>query len=129
MDRLPMIRGLFAVAGLYDGLLGLAFVVAGPALFLRLGIAPPNHWGYVHFTALLLIVFGIMFFAVARDPVQNRNLIPYGAMLKLCYSGTVFYHWWAGNLATAWKPFAFIDLFFLVLFLWAYRFLHGARER
>ena len=69
MDRRPMIRGLFAVAGLYDGLLGLAFVVAGPPLFSRLGIAPPNHWGYVHFAAL-----PPLFFDLERDPRELEDL-------------------------------------------------------
>src|SRR5437588_2271693 len=120
MNQLKMIRGLFVVAGLYDGLLGLGFLLAAPALFLHLGIPAPNHWGYVHFPALLLIVFAALFFAVARNPVANRNLIPYGVMLKFSYCGTVFYHWWVGGVPTVWKPFAFVDLLFVVLFLWAY---------
>ena len=58
MKTLPMIRGLFVVAALYDGILGLAFLFAGPALFHRFNIGPPNHWAYVHFPALLLLIFG-----------------------------------------------------------------------
>jgi hypothetical protein len=115
-----MIRGLFVVAALYDGILGLAFLVVGPALFGRLGIPPPNHWGYVHFPALLLLIFAAAFAAVAYEPVSSRNLIPYGVSLKLAYCGTVFYHWAAGGIPGAWKPFAFIDLVFAALFVWAH---------
>jgi hypothetical protein len=120
MNTLTMIRGLFAVAGLYDGILGVAFLAAGPAVFSAMGIPAPNHWGYVQFPALLLIAFAIAFFAMARDPVGNRNLIPYGVMLKLSYSGTVFYHWIAGGVPGAWKPFAVADLVFAAAFVWAY---------
>ncbi len=58
----PTLRLLFVVAGLYDFVIGAAFLVAGPQLFERAGVTPPNHWGYVQFAALLLIVFGMMFF-------------------------------------------------------------------
>ena len=129
MNRTAAIRGLFVVACLYDGVLGLAFLLAAPTLFSRLGIPPPGHWGYIHFAAMLLVVFAAMFLAVARDPVGNRNLIPYGLMLKASYCGTVFYHWLAGGVATAWKPFAFLDLLFAALFLWAYAATSPNRPR
>ena len=122
------IRGLFVVAALYDGILGVAFLVAAPALFARLGIAAPNHWGYVHFPALLLLIFAAAFIAVALRPVANRNLIPYGVGLKFAYCGTVFYHWAAGGLPGAWKPFAFIDLVFVGLFVWAYGVLGPGQD-
>jgi hypothetical protein len=120
MKSMALVRGLFIVAGLYDGVLGLAFLLAGPALFNRFGVAPPNHFGYVQFPALLLVVFALMFFAVAARPQANRNLIPYGILLKLCYSGTVLYHWLNGGVPGMWKPWVFADLVFLALFLWAY---------
>jgi len=121
MNQTTNVRALFAVAGLYDGLLGLGFLFAGPQLFSRMGVPAPNHWGYVHFPALLLIVFAVAFFAIARDPLANRNLIPFGVLLKISYCAIVFYYWLLGGVPSIWKPFAFIDLLFLVLFLWAYR--------
>src|SRR4051812_9895057 len=111
MNQPTMIRGLFVIAGLYDGILGLLFLIAGPAMFARLGVVAPNHWGYVHFPALLLLAFAAMFFAVARAPAANRNLIAYGVMLKIAYCGTVFYYWFfGGDVPMIWKPFAFADL-------------------
>ena len=53
---------------------------------------PPNHWGYVQFSAALLIIFGLMFLAAARRPIANRNLLPYCFLLKIAYSGVVFDH-------------------------------------
>lgn len=121
MKSLLPVRALFVVAALYDAILGLAFLFAGPAIFEHFKITQPNHWGYVQFPAGLLIIFGLMFLAVAIRPVGNRNLITYGILLKICYVATVFWHWSQGDIPFMWKPFAIIDLVFAVLFVWAYR--------
>jgi len=117
-DRLVSI--LFAIAGLYDGILGAAFLVAPDALFARFAVTPPNHFGYVQFPAALLIVFAIMFFAIAAHPRANRNLIPYGILLKAAYCTLVFGYWLTQGLPGMWKPFAFADLAFAALFAWAW---------
>ena len=122
------ISGLFFVAALYDGLLGLAFLVAADWIYRSAGVTPPNHLGYVQFPGAILIVFGIMFAAVARRPRENRNLIPYGILLKVCYCGVTGYHWLVSGIPTLWKPFLVFDFVFLVLFLLAYRSL-GQPER
>jgi len=114
---------LFVVAALYDGLLGLLFLFAGASAFQWFGVTPPNHWGYLQFPAALLIVFAIMFAMVAKNPVANRNLIPYGMLLKVSYCGVVFFHWFTAGIPDMWKPFAFGDFAFLVLFVWAYQSL------
>ena len=120
---LRSIRGLFLVAALYDGILGIAFLFAAPALFEWVGVTPPNHFGYVHFPAALLIVFALMFWMIARDPLANRSLIRYGVLLKASYCGVAFYHWFTAGIPYIWKPFAIVDLVFLVLFMWAYSVL------
>jgi len=66
---------LFLVAAIYDGVLGGAFLVAPKALFEWFKVAPPNHYGYVHFPAALLIVFAVMFLSIALKPINNRRLI------------------------------------------------------
>lgn len=114
------IRRLFVVAALYDGILGIAFLVAAPALFEWIGLPPPNHFGYIHFPAALLIVFALMFVAIARDPVANRRLIVYGILLKLSYCAVVAYHWLTSGISFIWKPFAVADLVFLGLFALAH---------
>jgi hypothetical protein len=115
------IRLLFVITGLYDFLIGLAFLFFGSQLFESTGVPPPNHWGYIQFGSLLLVIFGIMFFAVAYDPVANRNLIPYGMLLKLSYVGLVAYYWVTADCPLLFKPFAIIDAVMFVLFLLAYR--------
>ncbi|MBI3410046.1 MAG: hypothetical protein HY040_17025 [Planctomycetes bacterium] len=118
---LPTVRWIFLVAALYDFLIGLAFLLFGPQLFETAGVPQPNHWAYIQFGALLLIVFGIMFFAVAFDPVANRNLMPFGLLLKLAYTGLVAYYWATTDCPLLFKPFAIIDAAMFVLFLLAYR--------
>jgi len=117
---LSTVRLLFAVAGLYDFLIGLVFLFFGPQLFEATGVPPPNHWAYIQFGSLLLIIFGIMFFAVAHDPVANRNLMPFGMLLKLSYAGLVAYYWVTTDCPMLFKPFALIDAVMFVLFLLAY---------
>jgi hypothetical protein len=116
-------RLLFAVAGLYDFLIGLAFLFFGPRLFDAAGVPPPNHWGYIQFGSLMLVIFGMMFFAVSHDPVANRNLILfilYGMLLKLSYTGLVAYYWVTTDCPALFKPFAIIDAVMFILFLLAY---------
>ena len=115
-----LIITLFIIAALYDGLLGFAFLFSADALYQRFQITPPNHFGYVHFPAALLIVFALMFLVIARNPQGNRNLIPYGMLLKVSYCSVTGYHWLTAGLPTMWKPFIFYDLVFLTLFVWAY---------
>ena len=111
-----MISALFAVAAVYDGLLGSAFLIANRVLFSWFGVTPPNHPGYVQFPAALLIIFAIMFIAVAVNPSRNGNLIPYGILLKVAYCGVVSYHWFTTDLPNLWKPFCIFDLIFLIFF-------------
>jgi hypothetical protein len=120
---------LFVIAALYDGLLGAAFLFRAEALFEWLEVPPPNHFGYVHFPAALLLVFALMYLAVAINPQGNRNLIPYGMLLKVSYCGTICYHWFTAGVPAIWKPFVFFDLIFLVLFAWAYHSLGKRAKR
>jgi len=114
-----MIQVLFSVAAIYDGLLGVAFLFAGSALFQWFAVTPPNHPGYVQFAAALLVVFAVMFMAVAINPARNRNLIPYGIMLKVSYSGVTLFHWLTTGIPGMWKPFCICDIIFMALFIWA----------
>ena len=69
------ISPLFWVAAVYDGVLGLLFLAAPLWVFQRFEVPPPNHVGYLQCPAALLIIFGLMFVAIARDPLRNRGLI------------------------------------------------------
>ncbi|TWU30564.1 hypothetical protein [Novipirellula artificiosorum] len=114
------VRLLFGIAAVYDFAIGLVFLFAGKALFDAVSIPHPNHWGYVQFGSLMLIVFGLMFFQVARDPDGNRNLMPFGILLKASYVGIVSYYWLTVGCPFLFKPFVVIDLAMLILFAIAY---------
>jgi hypothetical protein len=119
MKSLSSIRVLYVLAAAYDGLLGLAFLLAGPRLYAYFQITPPNHWGYVHFSAGILIIFGWMFLEIARRPLASRNLVTYGILLKVCYVGTVVWYWTHGDIPAMWKGFAAADIVFALLFIWS----------
>jgi hypothetical protein len=111
------IKILFLIAGIYDGILGVAFLFFGLEIFRIAGVTPPNHIGYIQFPAILLIVFAAMFLQIARNPAGNRSLMLYGAGLKVAYCGVVFWNDWQGGIPMLWIPWAWADFVFLVLFL------------
>jgi hypothetical protein len=127
--NLSTIRGLFAIAALYDGVLGLLFLVAPNWIFTQTDITPPNHPGYVQFSAALLIIFGLMFLNIARDPGKHAPLILYGMLLKVAYCGVAFTYWISADIPWIWKPFAIIDLVMLALFAWAWNSLNAESRR
>ena len=112
---------LFLIAAVYDFVIGLAFLLFGEPLFDAANIPYPNHWGYVRFGSLMLMIFGLMFFTIARHPVANRNMMPFGMLLKLSYVGIVSFYWLTTGCPFLFKPFAVIDFVMLILFFVAYR--------
>lgn len=112
---------LFLVSGLYDLLIGAVFLLFGPQLFTAAGIAAPNHWGYLQFAALELMIFGIMFLVVSRDPAAQHISIVYGLLLKASYVGLTGFYWAKGECPVLFQPFVVIDAIMFVLFLMAYR--------
>ena len=122
------IRGLFGIAALYDAVLGIVFLAIPWWAFQTFEVTPPNHWGYVQFPAALLIIFALMFAAIARNPMGNRGLILYGVGLKVAYCTIAFAHWATSGIPGMWKPFAIIDLLMVVLFVWAFVALGAARR-
>lgn len=117
------IRLLFIASGIYDALLGAAFLFFGFEIFRYAGVTPPNHVGYIQFPALMLILFGIMFVRIAGDPAGRSDWIPFGMGLKFAYFGVVFWHELHGGVPMLWVPWAWTDLAFFLLFFAAWRHL------
>jgi hypothetical protein len=115
------VRPLFVIAALYDLVLGLVFTFAFRGIYSRFGIALPNHDAYVQLPGMLIAIFGLGFWFVAQDPVRQRTIIVLGVLLKLAFSGVVFYHRLFHSIPDMWVPFAVIDLLFMVGFLAALR--------
>jgi hypothetical protein len=129
MNRIGWSRVLFGLAALYDGVLGFVFLFIPWWVYRTCEVTPPNHWGYVQFPAALLLVFAVMFVAIARQPVGNRDLIPYGVCLKVAYCAVAFGYWFGSGIPGMWKPFAIVDLVMMGLFVWAYAALGAAARR
>ncbi len=113
----------YIIAALYDGVLGVAFLLFPAAIYAMYAVEPPNHMAYVQFPALLLIVFGAMFFQISRNPAKNRELILYGCGLKVSYCSMVFGYMATSGVPAMYVPFAYADLVFLALFIMTYRSL------
>lgn len=114
------IRILFFFTAAYDFLLGAAFLFSAPGLFQQFNVPAPQHFGYVQFCSLMLMIFGAMFLKIALNPKGNRDLIPFGIMLKVAYVGLTGFYWVNEGLPFVFKPFVAIDTAMLVLFVWAY---------
>lgn len=124
--HINLIRALFYLSAAYDGSLALIFIFAPGLPFFYFETTPPNHLGYVQFPAALLLIFAVMFLAIARQPARNSGLIPYGILLKVAYCGVAGGYWYLGNLPAMWMPFFFIDFIFMVAYIFVYRQLTAA---
>lgn len=123
MKKFKLISILFYLTAAFDGILGLTFLFFPKLAFDIYNVTYPNHWGYIQFPAALLVIFGCMFLVIAKKPLENRNLIPYGIGLKFSYSILVFIYWALAGLPNMWKPFAFADTIVGILFIWSYVYL------
>ncbi len=122
------LRLLFLIAGIYDLVLGIAFFVAFGRIFEIFGISPPGHPTYVQFPALLMVLFGLMFLQVSRDPHRYRMFIPYGIGLKAAFSGLAFWYHFTEGVPFMWLPLATIDLLFMIAFVAAWFGTEPSRE-
>lgn len=119
--NIGLVKIIFFFAALYDGFIGAMGVLFPNLAFRIFEVVPPNHAGYVQFPAILLLIFGAMFYQVARNPISNRALMLYGAALKIGYSGLIFSYLLTTGIPGMWVPWAWIDLAFFVLFLLSWR--------
>ena len=115
------IKLVLAASGVYDGVIGVALFFAAPAIFRAFHVEPPNHDGYIRFPALVLLIFAAMFFRAAADPVGRRDVLLYGAALKLSYFGLVFWYYFRGGVPAMWIPLAWADVAFFTLFVMSWR--------
>lgn len=115
------LKPLFVIAAVYDGFLGLAFLIVPEQIFAMYSVTPPNHLAYIQFPALLLLVFALMFFRIAMDPAGRRELILYGCGLKISYCMVAFLYELTTGIPSMWMPWAWADLVFLALFLVAWQ--------
>jgi len=118
---------LFLVAGLYDVLLGLAFLAAGTQILEAISMELPPHVSYVHLSAIFILVQGISYLIVWRSPLQNVGLVWVGVLYKASYVGLAAWYLITNQMPSMFfVPWAVADAAFLIVFL---RFIQTAGRR
>ena len=124
-------RGLFLVATVYDGALGVIFTFFYKAAFDLLDIRTQlPKGGYVPLLGAFLLVMATGYFLIYRGDLQrNRDLIAVGTLYKLAYSAIAFVFWAIGEVPHVIFAalFGVADAVFFVLMLECLLFLRRMR--
>jgi hypothetical protein len=108
---------IFVVAALFNFAVGLPMLLAPEAMLASLGQPVPDDLLMTRLASLLIVVLGIGYAMVARDPVANRPVLWLGVIGKAPIPLLV----WLSGGAAALSSSAFIlslgDLAFATLFL------------
>ena len=114
----------FRLMGVYDILLGGAFVLAFRSIYTALGITLPNHPGYIFIPALFLVCGGIGEFLIARNPLKNTDLVIVRLLMKLSFAVAVVYCHFTSGIPTVFMIISCLSILGIIknlLFLkWAY---------
>lgn len=108
---------IFVVAALFNFAVGLPMLLAPEAMLASLGQPVPDDLLMTRLASLLIVVLGIGYAMVARDPVANRPILWLGVIGKAPIPLLV----WLSGGAAALSSSAFLlslgDLAFATLFL------------
>jgi hypothetical protein len=116
---LKTVKAVFMASAVYDILLGLIFGLFYKMVYNTFQTTLPNHPGYIQLVALYILIFGIGFWFVAKNPLAHVGIILLGIMMKLAFIVVVLGHLFFGSVPNFYIPFAIIDAVFLVLFVMA----------
>ena len=114
---LKTIKAISLVSAWYDILLGIIFGLFFRLIYRSFGVELPNHAGYIQLSALYIFIFGIGFYLVYKNPVQNRQIILLGILMKLAFFVVAFGHLIFDTIPSIYIPFAILDIVFVLLFL------------
>lgn len=78
-------RLLLTAAALYDGILGLLFLLFFRPILGLLGAAVPENPVYLQLAAGCIALFGLGFWHAAQHPVRNLDLVRLGTGLKVFF--------------------------------------------
>jgi hypothetical protein len=109
-------RSLFVTAACFNWVVGL-FIFADYPLAARLleFSGPPTVW--VHLVAATVVLFGIAYGLVAKEPQRYRPFVGLGAAGKLTFAAIIYYHWLAGDAPMRLALLVTVDVIFALLFL------------
>jgi predicted permease len=116
---------LFLFAAAFNFVVGGALLFGYPAFAPMLGIeGPPTV--FFHVAMGIVLVFGYVYWRIARDPVKYRPYVVLGVMGKMVFVVAIYAHWFAGDASTAMAVLVTGDLVFAALFA---QYLRASRDR
>lgn len=115
-------RAVFAVAAVYDLVLGIVFFVLYDPIYDALGAQLPDNTGYIHLLAGFVFVQGLGYWLVYRAPVRNVDLVRVGAAYKAIFAGVAIGYAIFSELPDGiFLALGILDVGFLLAFLWFLR--------
>ena len=121
-------RAVFAIAAIYDIVLGAAFIFFYDPILDWLDITPPDNTSYIHLAAVFVLVQGISYVFAWQNLAENVSLVKTGIIYKAAYFLVALYYLVTGDLLH-WIFFVFgvADLGFMLLFIGALAMLRSDR--
>jgi hypothetical protein len=108
-------RPLFTVAAVFNLLVGVPMLVAYPVVARMLALqGPPTVW--FHIVACVVVLFGWVYWQIARDPVQFRPYVVLGIVAKSLFVVVIYGHWLAGDVSGRVAALVTADLVFALVF-------------
>ena len=126
LKRGKLYRNLFLIAALYDFILGFCFFAFWQFIFDHiLKIPHPNYPAFYQAAAAFIFNMGIGFYFVYLNMYRNIDIVKVGIFFKLFYTGLAFYYVVVENMPWIFSVFGFLDLIFIVFFIF---FLRAVRR-
>jgi hypothetical protein len=109
-------RALFVTAACFNLVVGLLALCAYPLAARLLALTdPPTVW--LHLVAATVLIFGVAYWLVAKQPQRYRPFVGLGAAGKLAFAAIIYYHWLAGDAPARLAMLVSVDVVFALLFL------------
>lgn len=120
-------RPLFSIAALFNLVVGIPMLVAYPTVARLLQLeGPPTVW--YHIAAAIVVIFGLAYWSIGRDPVKFRPYVLLGIVGKLAFVAIIYGHWLAGDVSVRLAVLVTGDLIFTLLFIAYLRSSPSARQ-
>jgi hypothetical protein len=111
-------RILFLIAALYDFILGFVFFAFLRFFFEDIFKIPyPLYPAFFQASAAFVFVMGVGFYFVYRNMYRNIDIVKVGIVFKIFYTGLAFYHVFVKGMPWIFSVFGFLDLIFIVFFV------------
>ncbi len=120
-------RVVLTLAAAHNVLAGIAMIVFYHEAYKMLGLAKPELNLPLQLVGMLVGLFGVGYWFVVRNPVENRNLLLLGLWSKALGSLLGIYYVLLGELPVAFLPILFFaDIIYLLPFYVIWRCIREA---